>query len=90
MNSAQRRKAFRALPKPGTVALLKTRKYDEPRSVVVVGVTCPTGWFARPAACMYAGDRPSVHRVKVQFTDGITSSFISPLAKRLQPSRAAA
>jgi hypothetical protein len=81
MNAQQRRKAYRALPKAGAIMTLR-----RPRGPVTVRVLGRTERVIE-LACIrdtysYDGERPSIHRVRVE-TIGDLPTRSAPLLARL-------
>ncbi|WP_321902047.1 hypothetical protein [Paraburkholderia tropica] len=90
MNSAQRRKAYRALPKPGTLMTF-TRRDGEPFPCRVVGKTNPVIDLSSTSIDYgYSGNRPSVHRVRLERLPLANGWTFSPLMTKLHTTRAAA
>jgi hypothetical protein len=85
MNAQQRRKAYRNLPKAGTVLEL-----HRPARIVLVrvlGYSAPVLELASTVAdYWYAGTRPSMHRVRVETIPGPfeTAARSTPLVSRLR------
>lgn len=87
MNARQRRKAYRALPKAGTILelLRGDRGGDRWFKVRVLGTTAPVRYMATPINYNFNGDRPSVHRVHVRIIEfGDMGSTCSPKLSRLR------
>ncbi|VVE12408.1 hypothetical protein PCA20602_02702 [Pandoraea capi] len=82
MNSRQRRRAYRALPKPGTKLIFNAKVGV--RLVTVVGKSAPVIELGGcPAAYSYAGTRPSLRRVKCNWA-GSNGATVTPHISRLR------
>lgn len=89
MNARQRRKAYRALPKAGTILELYRsggiHNMERWFKVRVIGATQPVNTMATPIDYNFNGDRPSVHRVHVRIIEfGELGSTCSPKLTKLR------
>lgn len=82
MNSRQRRRCYRALPKAGTKLIYRTSRWEVP--VTVIGKSGPIAFLANGTFGYNTGALPSTRRVKCSYDDG-TGATCMPLLSRLRP-----